>query len=266
MCRFSPSARPEEVFTQTNVVKAENLDPEYLKKNPNGTVPTLTASHLSKPLVDTRQILEFLDVSRPSVDGPDLTPNGTQDKAAANALIELVHSNDLDTSLILYGCLDNSEIDRVKASSLYAYLAARNTALQTYHSTDPTNVFHGAKLKENDTLYSFFTDASSVDRDAFFKDTAAKYKNFAAGLDVLERQIRLRYAIGDHVTLADLHIVPWLSHTLWALGTTDRSDFTKLEGRIQRTVPDFRIGPKLREWWNNFGKRDSFQEVFKELH
>lgn len=266
LCRSSPSARVKDMFTQTNPVKAENLDPKYLKQNRNGTVPTLTASHLSEPLVDTRQILEFLDVSRPSVDGPDLTPAGTQEKAAANALIELVHSSDLDTSLILYGCLDNSEVDRVKASPLYAYLAARQTALKKYHSADPANAFHGAKLEENGTLYSIFTDASSADRDAFFKDTAARFKKFAAGLDELERHIRLPYATGDHVTLADLHIVPWLSHTLWALGTTDHSDFSKLEGRIQQTVPDFKTGPKLREWWDNFGKRDSFQEVFKELH
>lgn len=254
------------MFTQTHEVKAENLDPEYLKENPNGTVPTLTASHLSKPLVDTRQILEYLDVSRPSVNGPALTPVGSREKAAANALIELVHSNDLDTTLILYGCLDNSEIDRVKTSPLYAYLDARQTALQRYHSTDTANRFHSAKLKENGTLHSLFTDAPSVDRDAFFKDTAAKYKKFAAALHSLEGQIRLPYATGDYVTLADLHIVSWLSHTLWALGTTDRSDFSKLEGRIQQTVPGFAIGPKLREWWSNFGKRDSFQEVFKELH
>lgn len=254
------------MFTQTNEVKAENFNPEYLKENPNGTVPTLTASHLNKPLVDTRQILEFLDVSRPSVNGPDLTPAGTQDKPAANALIELVHSSDLETSLVLYGCLDNSEIDRVKASPLYAYLAARQTALQKYHSADLANAYYGAKLKENGTLYSLFTDAPSADRDAFFEDTAAKYKKFAAGLNMLERQICLPYATGDHVTLADLHIIPWLSHTLWALGTIDRSDFSKLEGGIQQTVPDFKIGPKIREWWNNFGKRDSFQEVFKVLH
>ncbi len=247
-------------------VKAENLDPQYLNKNPNGTVPTLTASDLSEPLIDTRQILRYLDKSRPSANGPDLTPAGAHEEAAANALIELVHSSDLDTGLVLYGCLDNCEIDRVKASPLYAYLAARQTALNDYHAADPANVFHGAKLKENGDLYNLFTDASSADRDAFFKDTATRYKTFAAGLDRLERQICLPYATGDHVTLADLHVVPWLSHTLWALGTTDPSDFSKLEGRIKQTVPEFRIGPKLRKWWNNFGKRDSFQDVFKELH
>lgn len=35
---------------------------------------------------------------------------------------------------------------------------------------------------------------------------------------------------------------------------------------MQQTVPGFKVGPKIREWWNKFGERDSFQEVFEVLH
>lgn len=83
---------------------------------------------------------------------------------------------------------------------------------------------------------------------------------------MLETRIVLPYAVGDNVTLADLHMAPWLSHTLFALGTTDPSDFSKLEGRIQQIIPNFKLGPNIREWWKNFGKRDSFQKVFEVLH
>lgn len=192
--RFSPTVRAKGILTQTNEVKAENLDPEYRKANPNGTVPTLTASHLSKPLIDTRQILEFLDLSQPSMNGPDLTPAGVQDKAAANALVEYVHSSDLDTNLIIFGCLDNGDFHRLKASPLFAYLATRQIALEKYHSADPKNAFYEAKLKENGILYSLFSEAPNTDRDAFFTDTAARYKTFATGLNMLESQIRLPYA------------------------------------------------------------------------
>ncbi|KAK3175374.1 hypothetical protein OEA41_002621 [Lepraria neglecta] len=256
-----------EMLTQTDdKVKAENFDPEYLKKNPNGTVPTLTASHLSKPLIDTRQILEFLDQSRPSVNGPALTPAGAQDKVAANSMIELVHSSDLETGLLLFGCLDDDEIHRLQGSPLMAYLAARQTSLEQYHAADPKNAFYAAKREDNGALHDIFTGAPNDARIAYFDETAAKYKTFAASLKMLERQIRLPYAIGDYVTLADLHMVPWLSHALFALGTTDPSDFSKLEGRIQQAVPDFKLGPKIPQWWSNFGKRDSFQKVFKVLH
>ena len=255
-----------KTLTETNAVEAENLGPKYLKINPNGTVPTLTAPHLSEPLLDTRPILECLDQSRPSVNGPDLTPAGAQDKAAANALIELVHSSDLETGLLLYGCLDNTDINRMKSSPLFAYLAGRQMALKKYLAADPMNAFYTAKLKENSALHDLFIDPPMADRDAYFKDTAAGFKTFAVGLQTLEHHIRLPYAIGDHVTVADLHVAPWLSHSLWALGTTDRSDFSKLEGRIQQVVPDFKVGPNIRQWWTNFGKRDSFQKVFPVLH
>ena len=251
---------------QINEVKAENFDPEYLKENPNGTVPTLRAPLLSKPLIDTRQILEFLDQSRPTAKGPDLTPSGAEDKAATNSLIELVHSSDLKTGLLFFGCLDDGELHRLQRSPLVAYLATRQSALEQYHAAYPMNAFYVAKLEENGTLNSIFTSATNAARIAYFEDTAAKYRTFAAGLNKLEHSIRLPYAVGDDVTLADLHIVPWLSHTLFALGTIDPSDFSKLEGRIQQVVPEFKLGPKIQEWWSNFGKRDSFQKVFSVLH
>ncbi|KAI9696750.1 MAG: hypothetical protein M1836_005112 [Candelina mexicana] len=258
--------KSEVEIKEIDLFSAENLDPAYLKINPNGTVPTLTASNLSQPLLDTRPILEYLDQSRPFINGPDLTPVSAQEKAAAHALIELVHSSDLETGLLLFGCLNHADIDRMKSSPLITYLAARQSALKMYLAADPMNAFYTAKLKDNSTLHDLFIDAPMADREAFFRDTAAGYEKFADGLEMLERQIRLPYAIGDYVTVADLHIVPWLSHALFALGTTDRSDFSKLETRIQQTVPGFRLGPKIRQWWINFGKRDSFQEVFNVLH
>ncbi|KAL8920853.1 MAG: hypothetical protein Q9208_006025 [Pyrenodesmia sp. 3 TL-2023] len=252
---------------EIDLFKAENFHPEYLKINPNGTVPSLKAPSLNEPLVDTREILEFLDRYRPSTRGPDLIPVNAQDKAAAQALIELVHSHDLETGLILSGCLDNADIDQMKSSPLFNYLAARQSALEKYVAADPANAFYATRFKDNGALHKHFTDASkTADREAFFSETAAGYRKFADGLETLERQIRLPYAVGDHVTVADLHIVPWLSHTLWALGTTDPTDFSKLEQRVRRTVPDFQIGPKTRRWWTNFGERDSFREVFKVLH
>lgn len=148
----------------------------------------------------------------------------------------------------MFGCLDDGELHRLQASPLLAYLDARHTALEKHQSTDPTNAFYAAKLEENGTLYRLFSGVPSADRVAYSVDTAAKYKTFAASLHVLERQIRLLYAIGDHVTLADLHIVPWLSHVLFALGTSDPSDFSKLEERIQQAVLNFRLGPKIPEW------------------
>ncbi|KAL8905725.1 MAG: hypothetical protein Q9171_006564 [Xanthocarpia ochracea] len=251
-------------LTGTNAVKAENFDPEYLKINPNGTVPSMKALSLNEPLIDTREILEFLDRYRPSTTGPDLIPVDAQEKAAAQALIELVHSHDLETGLILFGCLDNADIDQMKRSRLLNYLAARQNILEKHVAADPMNAFYANRFEENGTLHNHFTDASpTADREAFFSETAAGYRKFADGLEMLERQIRLPYANGDYVTVADLHIVPWLSHTLWALGTTDLSDFSKLEQRMRRTVPDFELGPKTRRWWANIGERDSFREAFK---
>lgn len=72
---------------------------------------------------------------------------------------------------------------------------------------------------------------------------------FADGLQMLECQRCLPYVLGDCTTVADLHITPWLSHALFALGMTDRSDFASSRRAYKNKIVS--------------GKRDSFQEVFK---
>jgi len=43
-------------------------------------------------------------------------------------------------------------------------------------------------------------------------------------------------------------------------------DFGPLEALIQKTVPNFKVGPKTREWWSNMSKRESFKKVYPNLH
>lgn len=144
----------------SSVVKAENLEPDYLKVNPNGTVPTVIASSLNSPLVNTRPILEFLDRSRPARSDPFLTLIDGVDKAANQSLIDLVHFNSLETSVLLFRCLNAAGIDRITSSPLFDYLAARQQALKKHLSAEPTNVFYRSKLADNGKLYRIFTDIS----------------------------------------------------------------------------------------------------------
>ncbi|KAL9003091.1 MAG: hypothetical protein Q9188_004011 [Gyalolechia gomerana] len=130
--------------------------------------------------------------------------------AAAHTLVELLHSGDLEAGLLRFGCL-NAEINRTKSSPLSGYLATRQSVPEQYVAADPMDAFYPTRLKDNGTLHHFFTDVSMADHEAFFRKTAAGYKKLADGLEMLERQIHLPYAIGDPVTIADLHILPWLS-------------------------------------------------------
>lgn len=150
-----------------------SLTPSISKTNPNGTVPTMTAPCLSEPLLGTLPILEFLDRARPSINVPGLTPAGAQYEAAAHALIELVHSSDLETGVLLFGCLNNAEIGRMKSSPLFEYLTTRQGALAKDLAADPMNAYYTAKFKDNSTLHDLFIDAPMADCETLFRNTAA---------------------------------------------------------------------------------------------
>jgi len=242
-------------------VAAENFEPEYLRINPNGTVPSLLIPFEDKILTDTREILEFLDRYSNSVKSPSLNPSDAETILAVNSLIELVHSSELDTNLILLAPRNETELEAKKSGMWNDFVANRQAALERLHSAEPENPFYSAKVKENGALSRLYTAKPDREHDIFFKDTEAKYRKFAAAMDDLNAQLRLPYAAGNQVTLADLHIVPWLSHALAGVGTTDPSDFSKFDAHIQQTVPGFHVGRNIRAWWKNFSERDSFKEV-----
>lgn len=52
----------------------------------------------------------------------------------------------------------------------------------------------------------------------------------------------------------------------WGAGATDIHDFAPLESLIGKTVPRFKVGARIKEWWMNMSKRDAFKEVYPVLH
>src|SRR5690242_9146217 len=101
-------------LTESALVAGENFNLDYLKINPNGTVPSLIAPQLRRPLVDSTEILEFLDSSRQS--GTKLTPEDTPTRGVMQNLIELVHSDEVGTNLILLQARSEEEMKRKRSS------------------------------------------------------------------------------------------------------------------------------------------------------
>jgi hypothetical protein len=84
-------------------------------------------------------------------------------------------------------------------------------------------------------------------------------------VEKLNRLLVLSYAAGEELMAADLHIVPWLSHTLWGTGATGIQDFASLGRLVGEAVPSFSFGERIEAWWLNISKRDSFKGVCAKL-
>jgi glutathione S-transferase len=245
-------------------VTAKNFEPDYLKINPNGTIPSLTAPSLAKPLVDSVEILEYLDRSRP--DTTPLTPTDSSSKARVKQLIDLVHSAQADTNLILLQARSYGELEGKKKSMWMTFLSNRQATLEKYRAEDPAHPFYERRAAENGALLQLYTSEPTAEHTKFFERTHAQYRDFAAGLDHLNTLLALPYAAGESVTAADLHIVPWLAHAMWGAGGHEIDDFAPLEKLIQVSVPEFHIGVRIREWWDTISHRESFKECYPTLH
>ncbi|KAJ4309584.1 hypothetical protein N0V84_011426 [Fusarium piperis] len=249
---------------EINLAAAENFDPEYLKINPNGTVPSLESSALEKPLIQSMDILRYVD----SLSEPTLVPKDPKVRQKAQQIIDLVHSSDVDTNIILFTARDAKEMEAKKASMWKHFLQNRQTRLEQEHQASPDNAFYSFKREENGAINKLYATEIGVDHEQFFQGSHNQYRTFAAGMNKLEDILVLPYAAGDSLTEADFHVVPWLSHALRGAGTepTDIHNFGPLEELIRKSEPGFSVGPKTKQWWQTISTNKSFKKVYLSLH
>ncbi|KAL2831596.1 hypothetical protein BJY01DRAFT_240059 [Aspergillus pseudoustus] len=245
-------------------VTAENLEPEYVKINPHGTIPSMNHPALETPLVDSVDILDYLDRSRPAA--TPLIPSDPTTKARVQQLIELVHSDQVGTNLILLQARSDEELDGKRISPWHTFLSNREATLEKYRAHEPNHPFYERRSAENGALLRLYTTKSTPEHAELFARTHSQYREFAAGVDRLESLLVLPYAAAPSVTAADLHIVPWLAHAMWGAGGEDIGDFAHLEELIQVSVPDFKVGERIKTWWANIGQRESFKQCYQSLH
>ncbi|CEJ92806.1 hypothetical protein VHEMI08436 [[Torrubiella] hemipterigena] len=243
---------------------ADNFDPAYLEINPNGTIPSLTSTSLPAPLSESTDILRYLDSLR---ENNPLVPKAAKSKTKGQQIIDLVHSSAVDTNIIFFDARDVEELDNKKSNWQKRFIDTRQHRLEQEHATHPAHPFYNRKLKENGILYTAYQNTDGAADAAFFSRSNHCYIEFAAGLDQLESLLELPYAVGNQITEADFHVIPWLSHAMVAAGSnrSEIHNFSALESTIQKSVDGFKVGPRTREWWANVARTSSFKTVFPSL-
>ncbi|KAJ5598898.1 hypothetical protein N7510_011848 [Penicillium lagena] len=255
----------EYITRQIDLVDGENFAPEYVKINPNGTIPSLTSTSLQKPLIESTEILSYLDSLRP--EGPSLFPKDAKQRSKTEQLIAHVHQSKLSTNLILLQARDPQELNAKRNSPWKDFIANRQKKLLKYSVSHPEIPLYISRTHENGKLNQLYNDNEiGTEHELFFHDSHQGYRDFATGLNELDSMLVLPYAAGDNITAADLHIVPWLAHALWGAGGNAIYDFEPLEKLIQKTVPDFVFGEKTKTWWKNISTVDAFKKSYPFLH
>jgi glutathione S-transferase len=230
-----------------------------------GTVPSLTSPLLAKPLVDSREILEYLDQSKDSPE-TNLLPSEPNQKLIVGKLIEQAHSDKISTNILLFLARNEEELEKNRKSGRQTFLHNRQEALEEYHVQVPEHSFYAPKMRENGSIDHMYETPAAKELVDFFQSSQDAYQGFIRGFQELDSMLVLPYAAGDSLTAADIHIAPWLSHAMMAVGTDDINDLRPLEMHLQKSSPEFKIGKKTREWWSNMNQRPSFKEFYPKPH
>jgi hypothetical protein len=190
--RPTPHILSQNLTNIQNTVATE-IHPDYLKVNPMGTVPSLTVPSLSKPLTDSRDVLAHLDSLKPAA---PLVPTSPAVQENIQAIIDIVHGDDVSTNLILLQARDMDEYSDKGDGPFGAYIATRQKVLEKHNTALPEHAFYGPEAEENGMVHKIYTVGSKEEREAFFKDTHESYKKFAGEIDRLGSLIVLSYAGG----------------------------------------------------------------------
>ncbi|KAH9046249.1 hypothetical protein EDB84DRAFT_1466864 [Lactarius hengduanensis] len=308
-----------------NLSKGENFSPTFLRINPKGTVPTLVVPFEDtltpdmesryKAITDTEAIIAFLDKSRSimshthttsAAPAPALSPATIELSAMAKSIIALIHSSPASPELLFYFNAGDSTTLKTVSPSVSAFLKGRKGALEHYLAEDEaseirvsekTKKFWLEKKSTTEELLASLDEADKSEggkkaREEYFEKTKAAWEvGLALVLTKLSKELVGPFALGEQISIVDVHLAAWL-HELVTLSGGDTRDngiaaISRLEAHVgggftlakdavtavPATAPRSSSNPvtpatatepkpKLAVLWDTLTERPSWQKVF----
>lgn len=167
-----------------NLAVRENLDPEYLKLNPNGVVPTLI--HDGRVLIESNFIIEYLDEAFPEV---PLRPAEPYERARMRIWMDRIE-HVLHRNINIVSWIKQGRYKRFDGMS-----AAQLQAVYDSQATEEKRALLKKRLEDG---------VSQADMDL-------AEARVAEVLDEMEQQLHDRpWLCGEALSLADISVAPFL--------------------------------------------------------
>jgi len=316
---------------EVDLSKGENFAPAYLRLNPHATVPTLVVplqntlnSEIEsryKAIQDSKSIVEFLDKSRSpqsrthttsSAPAPALTPATIAFNATSNKVIDLLHSEAADPNAFVYFNARDDAALRELSAGLLPLLNAKKDALTKLiqeneaaevHVSEKTMKFWEMKRLASDGILAVIQHGelpteqldgeSQAKRAEYFRVAKSAWGGLGDVLMQLHKEIIGPFALGDQLSLADLHLAAWLARIAKLAGAAASDDgdtvtkkleahiggafklpddFSVAEARRRAGLPAGTAQPTDRQsrvaaFWDAMKERSSWKKVYADgLH
>ncbi|KAF8506674.1 hypothetical protein F5888DRAFT_1791086 [Russula emetica] len=255
--------------------KGENFSPSFLRLNPKGTVPTLIVpledtlspqmENRYKAITDTEALIAFLDKSRSvmshthttsAAPAPVLSPATVSLSSTAKSIITLLHSAPASPESLF--CLNARDLPalRTVAPSVRAFLKGRKGSLERYLAeneskevrvSEKTRTFWLEKKSATEDLLSVLDDTDKSDselsesgrkaREEYFEKTKAAWEvGLALVLNQLCKEFVGPFALGEQISIVDVHLAAWLHELVILSGGSARDSGTMAMARLEEHV------------------------------
>ncbi|KAI9303929.1 thioredoxin-like protein [Cunninghamella echinulata] len=208
-------------YIQVDLSKAENFSPEFLKINPQATIPVLVDEEKDKKITDSITISHYLD----EITGNTLTP--FQEKEKIQKIVDYIHQHDVGNPLFaLFGSIGERDI---KKGMVIPFLEGRIQGWEHYKTLNQGQAtLYEQKIKETQPLLQLY-HATSTD-ESIYQPIYQQYHQLSAVaiqvLNYLEQQLNeqsgngndKQYLVGNTYTLADVHATPVLFRLILVKG------------------------------------------------
>ncbi|TFK57100.1 hypothetical protein OE88DRAFT_1670814 [Heliocybe sulcata] len=299
LCLEEKGYSEEEIDKKVvDLSKGENYALSFLRLNPKATVPTLVApleKTLSaevesrfKALTETKTIIEFLDKSRSafsrtnttsSAPAPALAPATIAFTTVSNSIIDLLHSDEAHPGAARwYNARDEATLAKI-CPSLQAFFAAKRDAIAAslaesekgaIQASAKTKKFWEDKSTAASEFAQLFGDGEKPEselspeakakREEYFNTAKLVWEtNLRNVLTRLSKEMIGPHALGDQLSLADLHLGAWLARLVTLAGgdISDKGDVAI--GKLEKHIGNGFALPKDFQWTP--ARRDDTSEV-----
>ncbi|KAF8524230.1 hypothetical protein JB92DRAFT_2827121 [Gautieria morchelliformis] len=247
----------EIVEEPINLEEGANFHPNFLKLNPNGTLPTLATS--KKIYTSTAEVVRYLIDHAPRPAGK---PSGTD-------LLEILHGAAIDPNFSMLSARSEAELKAKGMGIGGRFVRGRQNSLERLARTAPEyKAFYKTKLAQNGFLVSLFDNVAPPDAVRYFIGRSnIHWRNVSQFVSTdLPLYLPASGFIGGEMPGEDdFHLAVWLARTVAVLGGSPNKDGVKsLEKELggSGSVPQ-----KVKNYWKLWSERESWRILYRRtLH
>ncbi|WVQ82235.1 hypothetical protein IAT38_004363 [Cryptococcus sp. DSM 104549] len=246
-------------YISVNLAEGKNFEPEYLKINPEGTVPTLIVGNDTF----TDSISAVAEITKIAADRPrGKTSNGA-------SIIEEIHSAAIDPNATLLFAVSDEDRKAKVAGLPKAFLQGRQKTLVKLAENPPAEFkdFILKKKEDNTQLLEFFiAEPDENTRKAHYAQGQQLWKSVGQAIqgfvtETLKSNHQGPYAGGSEPSEVDYHLITWLARTITNAGVEPGTEPQEAIKKLQAYTGGERFDPVIGVYWESWTARESFKTL-----